>query len=73
MILEYVGADWKEDSYSCGPAPNYDKSCWFDIKFKKGFDFPNLPYLIDGKYRFLLWVIFGLMTFDFDSIERIPL
>ena len=25
MILEYVGANWKEDSYSCGPAPDYDR------------------------------------------------
>ena len=54
MILEYAGADWKEDSYACGPAPDYDKTCWFSIKFTKGLDFPNLPYLMDGKYfRFL--------------------
>ena len=51
MILEYVGANWKEDSYVCGPAPDYDKTCWFNIKFDKGLDFPNLPYLIDGKYQ----------------------
>ena len=65
MILEYAGADWKEDSYACGPAPDYDKTCWFSIKFTKGLDFPNLPYLMDGKYRFLG----NLDTNRFDSLK----
>ena len=35
--------------YVTGEAPTYDKSCWFDIKYSLGFDFPNLPYYVDGK------------------------
>ena len=33
------------------PAPDFDKSCWFDNKFSLGFDFPNLPYFIDGDIK----------------------
>jgi hypothetical protein len=32
-----------------GEAPTFDKSCWFDIKFSLGLDFPNLPYYMDGE------------------------
>ena len=51
MLLEYAGADWKDEQYSCGPAPDYDKTCWFGIKDTLGFDYPNLPYLIDGHIK----------------------
>uniref|UniRef100_A0A8C3F0N6 GST N-terminal domain-containing protein n=1 Tax=Chrysemys picta bellii TaxID=8478 RepID=A0A8C3F0N6_CHRPI len=42
------------------PALDYDKSQW--IKEKLGLDFPNLPYLIDGKNKLtqsnaILWYI----------------
>ena len=32
-------------------APSYDRSCWFDIKYKLGLDFPNLPYFVDGDVK----------------------
>ncbi|XP_022061031.1 glutathione S-transferase Mu 3-like [Acanthochromis polyacanthus] len=48
LLLEYTGTEYTDKLYSCGEAPDYDKSCWFDIKEKLGMDFPNLPYLIDG-------------------------
>ncbi|KAG5837793.1 hypothetical protein ANANG_G00216760 [Anguilla anguilla] len=48
LLLEYTGTKYEDKFYSCGEAPNYDKSCWFDEKFKLGMDFPNLPYLEDG-------------------------
>ena len=32
-------------------APDFDKSCWTDQKFSLGFDFPNLPYFIDGDIK----------------------
>merc|ERR1712062_437859 len=51
MLLEYAGADWKDEQYSCGHAPDYDKTCWFGIKDTLGFDYPNLPYLIDGHIK----------------------
>ncbi|XP_059358781.1 glutathione S-transferase Mu 1-like [Carassius carassius] len=48
LLLEYTGTKYEEKFYSCGDAPNYDKSCWFNEKEKLGMDFPNLPYLEDG-------------------------
>ncbi|XP_034028125.1 glutathione S-transferase Mu 1-like [Thalassophryne amazonica] len=48
LLLEYTGSDYEEKRYCCGEAPDYDKSCWFDEKHKLGFNFPNLPYLVDG-------------------------
>ena len=50
MLLEHTGTEYKEKQYKCGPAPDFDKSCWFEIKETLGFDFPNLPYMIDGTY-----------------------
>lgn len=48
LILEYTGTEFEDKMLSCGPAPKFDKSCWFDNKFSLGLDFPNLPYFIDG-------------------------
>ncbi|KAK4306257.1 hypothetical protein Pmani_021906 [Petrolisthes manimaculis] len=48
LLLEYTGTEFEDKYYECGPAPDYDKSCWFDVKNKLGLDFPNLPYYIDG-------------------------
>lgn len=51
LLLEYTGAEYEDKMFDCGPAPNYDKSCWFDVKFDFGLDFPNLPYYIDGDIK----------------------
>uniref|UniRef100_A0A8C1YX15 glutathione transferase n=1 Tax=Cyprinus carpio TaxID=7962 RepID=A0A8C1YX15_CYPCA len=48
LLLEYTGTKYEEKFYTCGEAPTYDKSCWFNEKDKLGMDFPNLPYLEDG-------------------------
>ena len=50
-------------------APDFDKSCWFDNKFSLGFDFPNLPYFIDGDIK-LTQVTFVVF---FDIIALAPL
>ena len=44
-------ADYEEEVYECGDAPDFDKSCWFDVKFTLGLEFPNLPYLMDGNIK----------------------
>jgi glutathione S-transferase len=49
MICEYTETEYKDHQYSCGPAPDFDRSCWTNVKTTMGLDFPNLPYLIDGK------------------------
>ncbi|XP_037079986.1 glutathione S-transferase Mu 5-like [Pollicipes pollicipes] len=51
LLLEYTGEKFEDKKYQCGPPPDYDKSCWFDVKEKLKLDFPNLPYLIDGDTR----------------------
>ncbi|KAI4902297.1 hypothetical protein NFI96_034724 [Prochilodus magdalenae] len=48
LLLEYTGTKYEEKFYSCGEAPDYDKSVWFADKAKLKMDFPNLPYLEDG-------------------------
>ncbi|XP_054905674.1 glutathione S-transferase Mu 4-like [Poeciliopsis prolifica] len=48
LLLEYTGTTYDEKFYTCGEAPDYDRSCWLGEKEKLGIDFPNLPYLLDG-------------------------
>jgi len=50
-LLEYTGTEWEDKLYACGPAPDFDKKCWFGVKESLGLDFPNLPYLIDGDVK----------------------
>ncbi|XP_075772135.1 glutathione S-transferase Mu 1 isoform X1 [Pelodiscus sinensis] len=51
LLLEYTGTAYEDKLYSCGEAPDYDKSQWLNEKEKLGLDFPNLPYLIDSKTK----------------------
>ncbi|VFV19696.1 glutathione s-transferase mu 5-like [Lynx pardinus] len=51
MLLEFTDTSYEEKRYTCGEAPDYDKSQWLDVKFKLDLDFPNLPYLVDGKNK----------------------
>ncbi|KAG0730073.1 Glutathione S-transferase Mu 3 [Chionoecetes opilio] len=47
LLLKYTGSEFEDKYYKCGPSPDYDKTCWFDVKQTTGLDFPNLPYYID--------------------------
>jgi len=51
LLLAYTGTEYEDKMYEAGPAPNYDKSCWFSVKHTFGLDFPNLPYYIDGDLK----------------------
>jgi glutathione S-transferase len=51
LLLAYKDVDYQDKRYYTGPAPDYDKSEWFNGKFNHGFAFPNLPYLIDGDVK----------------------
>merc|ERR1712226_1487324 len=52
LLLAYTGTKFVDTKYQvAGTAPNFDKSCWFDIKFSLGLDFPNLPYFKDGREK----------------------
>ena len=30
--LAYQGVDYELVEYECGDAPDFDRSCWFDVK-----------------------------------------
>jgi len=51
LLLEYTGTPYADKRFEQGPAPDFDKSCWFDVKdtVVGDYPFPNLPYLIDGE------------------------
>merc|ERR1712080_85197 len=51
LLLEYTGTKYQNKMLSRGPAPDFDGSCWTDIKEFLGLDFPNLPYYIDGNVK----------------------
>ena len=51
LLLTYTGTEFEDKKLSCGPTPDFDKSCWIDNKFSLGLDFPFLPYYIDGDMK----------------------
>ena len=51
ILLHYLNIDYKEDLYEFGPAPDYNLDNWYNVKFKMGFDYPSVPYLIDGDFK----------------------
>ena len=45
LLLDYCGLEWEDKQY-------VDQEDWFEKdKAALGFDFPNLPYLIDGDFK----------------------
>ncbi|XP_077983080.1 glutathione S-transferase Y1-like [Glandiceps talaboti] len=51
LLLEYSGIEYEDKMYVSGPAPDFNKDCWFNEKYDLGLDFPNLPYMIDGDVK----------------------
>ncbi len=49
--MYYAEVDFEDFTYEIGPAPEFSRDCWFSVKPTLGFDFPNLPYFIDGDYK----------------------
>ena len=50
-MFYYLDVDFEDRLYDCGDAPDFDRSCWFDVKQTLGLEYPNLPYLIDGEAK----------------------
>jgi len=45
LLLAYTEADWENIAYT-------DPNAWFaNDKQNLGFDFPNIPYLIEGDFK----------------------
>lgn len=51
MILYYCKVDFADRLFEAGDAPDFDKTCWTDVKETMGMDYPNLPYMIDGETK----------------------
>ena len=51
LLLHYLEIEYKEDLYEFGPAPDYNLGNWYNIKYKLGLDYPNVPYLFDGDFK----------------------
>ena len=49
--LKYCGVDYDCVEYQQGPAPDFSRQTWFDVKPTLGLPFPNLPYLIHGDFK----------------------
>lgn len=46
-LFHYAGVQFEDKQYAYGPAPDFSRDEWFDVKHKLGLEFPNLPYLLD--------------------------
>ena len=42
--MHYLGIQFEERRYKCGPPPDFDKSDWFSKKYTLDLDFPNVSY-----------------------------
>eukprot|EP00826_Nyctotherus_ovalis_P029653 TRINITY_DN2349_c1_g1_i3.p1 TRINITY_DN2349_c1_g1~~TRINITY_DN2349_c1_g1_i3.p1 ORF type:complete len:230 (+),score=55.65 TRINITY_DN2349_c1_g1_i3:209-898(+) len=51
MLMQHLGINYKDVTYEAGPAPEYSRDAWFKVKHTMGFDFPNIPYLIDSSAK----------------------
>ena len=51
MMFHYLNVNFEDKIYDCGPEPTFDRTCWTDVKFTLGMEYPNLPYLIDGETK----------------------
>eukprot|EP00039_Didymoeca_costata_P000909 m.48007 g.48007 ORF g.48007 m.48007 type:complete len:175 (+) comp10544_c0_seq2:52-576(+) len=63
LLLNYVGIDFVDKRYECGPPPDYNKSDWLDTKHTLGLDLPNLPYYIDNNEGVKLTQMHAIMYF----------
>ena len=70
FLLDFLKLVATKQIESFVSAPDFDKSCWFDNKFSLGFDFPNLPYFIDGDIK-LTQVIFDIIAFAPFIVKRL--
>ena len=50
-LLEYLKVDYEDKYHFYGEAPTFNKDSWLLVKDHLGFDFPNLPYLIQGDFK----------------------
>ena len=50
-LLSYCGVTFEDKMYSVTDGPEFDRKEWLSVKETLGFEYPNLPYLIDGETK----------------------
>jgi glutathione S-transferase len=60
-MFAYLKVDYDYVPYACGDGPDFDKTSWTNVKETMGFEYPNLPYLEDGKTK--ITETFGIMKY----------
>lgn len=50
-MFAYCEVAFEDKMYDVGPGPDFDRSDWLNVKQTLGFEYPNLPYLIDGQTK----------------------
>lgn len=50
-LLNFLKVNYKEENYVMGPPPAKDRSSWIKAKYARGYDYPNLPYIVDGDFK----------------------
>lgn len=53
MLLHYCDVPFEDVRYEQGDLPELSMAAWLDKKFTLGLDFPNLPYYIDDRGKFV--------------------
>ena len=51
LMLRYLEVNFEDKRYPTGDPPDYDRAEWKKDKASLGFNFPNLPYWIDGDIK----------------------
>ena len=60
LLLAHTGTEVEEKRYNIGPAPEYDRSEWMNVKYTLGLDFPNVIELqccSVGIDNLVLWLL----------------
>ena len=50
-MLECINQPWEDVQYELGDAPDFSMDEWTSAKDELELDFPNIPYMIDGKTK----------------------
>ncbi|CAG9314995.1 unnamed protein product [Blepharisma stoltei] len=51
MLLTHLGVAFEDRLYHFGPAPDFNRLEWINVKETLGMEFPNLPYFIDENIK----------------------
>ena len=67
-LLAYCKVDYEQTLFDQGPAPDFVEDEWQSVKGTYGFDFPNLPFFIDGEFK-MTYLIYKYIDSNFNSIS----